>query len=147
MMRHSVRRRMTATPEQLMAAILDNNHWPRWRPGLETVTHVSDAPIMLATAWNEHRRLAGRNLSFLARAVEVDPPRAFAYTASGDGFDVSFRWDVRPDSERTLVTQDVAVRTVGLRNFLSSAAKSFLDQQNAALDELRTLIHSLRIAT
>lgn len=147
MMRRSVRRRVTATPDQVMAALLDHARWPRWRPGLEAVTHVSDAPIMLATAWTERRRLGGRTVSLLARAVDVDPPRTFAYTVRGDGFDASFRWDTRWDNERTLVTQDIAVRTVGLRNFLSGASKALLEQQDAALDELRTLIHSLRIAT
>lgn len=139
MMRRTIRRHITATPDSVMDTLVDASQWPKWRPGLVDVRNVSDDPIVHSTAWTETRRLAGRDMSFLARAIEIDQPRVFAYTAKGDGFDVMFRWTVRWDNERVLVTQETGVRAFGLRNRVSAAGKTFLAQQDEALDRLRLL--------
>ncbi len=140
MMRRTIRRHITAPPEAVMEQLLDISRWPQWRPGLVGVAHVSDQRLMLATAWNEDRRFANRSLTLLARAVEIDPPQTFAYTARGDSFEVQFRWTTRPDDGSTLVRQDTAVRATGLRNWLSGAAKQFLAEQDAGLDRFRHLM-------
>ena len=140
MLSRQVRRHMPGQPGLTMDAIMDLQTWTQWRPGLVAVSNVSDQPVLSGSAWVEEWRIGNRTVRLLARSVEVDAPNAFTYTATGDGFEVMFRWVAKGDDDRTLVVRDARARAVGLRNWLSHGAQEFLRQQDAALDMLRLIL-------
>ena len=119
MMRRIARRRISASPEDVMAVLCDTSRWPQWRPGLTGITNLSDPAIVLAAAWHEERTLA--------------------YAATGHGIDVLFRWTTRAEDGRTQLAQETAIRATGLRHFFAGTAKRFLEEQHAAPDALRDL--------
>ncbi|MFO1534530.1 MAG: SRPBCC family protein [Thermoplasmatota archaeon] len=133
------RRHVPGTVMQAMAVLLDVEQWPAWRPGLRIV-HLSDRPVRSGSIWLDKRPLGRRDVKFTARAVEVEPPRVFAYTLTGGGLEAFVRWTVRQDDERVLVVQHVEVRSIGLRGLVTDARRQFLANQHAAMDRLRHLL-------
>ena len=83
MIEFAVRRRISASPERVLATILDLDRAPEWVPNLVRIERLTDGPVEVGSRWREVRRLSGADGTEVFEVTGLDRNRSVELVVDG----------------------------------------------------------------
>ncbi|HEX6583943.1 MAG TPA: SRPBCC family protein [Thermoleophilaceae bacterium] len=94
--------------DEVFAFVSEFPNNPRWQGGQRSCEWTSEPPLRVGSAYDQHARFLGKDMTNSFRVVEHDPERRVKFTSTGGSFPITVTRTVEPlDHSRSRFTEHV----------------------------------------